>query len=438
MHKNDDRKYFKWGVTALTVIFISIVLVVIFTDLPGFFKVVKDFFGILQPLLIGLVLAFLMNPLSKFVDVRLYPFLVRHKMAEQKAEKLSRSVSLVFAVVFFLLIVYAFFALLLPQLVESIAGIVANAETYYKSVERWINNILEDNPQILDYTERLLGQGFELLKNWLNTSFFSDIGKVVSTVTSSVVSVVSGVINLLVGFVAGIYILWSKKSFIAQIKKIAVAIFKPQTADHILRIGRYTNRIFNGFVMGKIIDSLIIGILSYICMSILKFPFPALISTIVGVTNVIPFFGPFIGAVPSAFLILLVDPLQAFYFIIFIIVLQQVDGNIIGPRILGNTIGISGFWVLASITVATGLFGFAGMLLGVPVFAIIYMVISDAVNAALRKKGRPTLTTDYYGLIRVSDLPRVRRSKEPARQDAAAKSPDAPAEPAEQTPAEPK
>lgn len=415
MHKNDDRKYFKWGATALAVICISIVLVVIFTDLPGFFKVIKDFLRILQPLLIGLVLAFLMNPLSRFVDVRLRPFLVRHKMAEQKAEKLSRSVSLVFAVVFFLLIVYAFFALLLPQLIESIAGIVANAETYYRSVERWINNILEDNPEILDYTEQLLDQGFAFLKNWLNTSFFSDMGKVVSTVTSSVVSVVSGVINLLVGFVAGIYILWSKKTFIAQIKKITVALFKPTTADHILQIGRYTNRIFNGFVIGKIIDSLIIGILSYICMSILKFPFPALIATIIGVTNVIPFFGPFIGAVPSAFLILLVDPLQAFYFIIFIIVLQQIDGNIIGPRILGNTVGISGFWVLASITVATGLFGFAGMVLGVPVFAIIYMIISDAVNASLRKKGRPTITTDYYGLIRVSDLPHVRRAKEPAK-----------------------
>ena len=144
-------------------------------------------------------------------------------------------------------------------------------------------------------------------------------------------------------------------------------------------------------------------------MAILKLPYPALVSTIIGVTNIIPFFGPFIGAVPCALLILLVNPLQAFYFIIFIIVLQQIDGNVIGPKILGNTVGISGFWVLASITVATGLFGFAGMILGVPVFAIIYMIISDAINAALRKKGRPTITTDYYGIIRVSELTRPRR-----------------------------
>lgn len=413
MPKNDDRKYFKWGMTALGVIFVSIILVVIFIDLPGFFSMLRTLLGILSPLIIGVVIAFLLNPLMNFVDRRLRPFLLRRNMKPEKADKLSRAASLLFAVVFGALIVYAFFSMLLPQLYESVLGIVNNAQTYYESIERWVTNILEDNPEILSYVERALDAGFDFIKNWLTTSFLSDVQKVLSTLTTSVVALVSGVVNLLIGCVASIYMLWSKKTFLAQIKKIVVAVFKPATADHLLEIGRYSNRIFNGFVIGKIIDSAIIGVLCYIGMSILKLPYPALVSTVVGVTNVIPFFGPIIGAVPCAFLILLVNPLQAFYFVIFVIVLQQLDGNVIGPKILGNTIGISGFWVLASITVATGLFGFAGMILGVPVFAIIYMIISDAINAALRKKGRPTLTTDYYGIIRVSDLPRVRRKDAP-------------------------
>ena len=409
MPKNDDRKYFKWGLTALCVIFISILLVVIFTNLPGFFAMIRALMGILSPLIIGVVIAFLLNPLANFVDSRLHPVLLRCKMKPEKAEKLSRTASLLFALVMGALIVYAFFSMLLPQLYESVIGIASNAQSYYESIERWVTNILDDNPEILSYVERALDTGFEFIKNWLTTSFLSDVQKVVTTLTTSVVALVSGVINLLVGFVASIYILWSKKTFLAQIKKMIVALFKPATADHLFEIGRYSNRIFNGFVIGKIIDSAIIGVICYIGMAILKLPYPALVSTIIGVTNIIPFFGPFIGAVPCALLILLVNPLQAFYFIIFIIVLQQIDGNVIGPKILGNTVGISGFWVLASITVATGLFGFAGMILGVPVFAIIYMIISDAINAALRKKGRPTITTDYYGIIRVSELTKPRR-----------------------------
>ena len=162
---------------------------------------------------------------------------------------------------------------------------------------------------------------------------------------------------------------------------------------------------FNGFVIGKIVDSAIIGILCYIGILILKMPYPALIATVIGVTNVIPFFGPIIGLVPCAFLILLVNPLQAFYFVIFILVLQQVDGNVIGPKILGNTVGISGFWVLASITIAASLFGFTGMILGVPVFAIIYLLISDSVNNKLRKKNLTTDTTAYCSISEVADLP---------------------------------
>lgn len=415
MREEHDRRYFKWGLTALVVIFISILLVVIFTNLPGFFALLGSIGKILSPLVSGIVIAFLLNPIFNFVDLRLRPLLLRRGMQEKKAKTLSRAVALIFAFLFGGFIVYAFFAMLVPQLYESVMSIVESAPTYYQSLEKWAVNILEGNPEIRTYVEKALETIQTYVQNWVKTSFLSDVQKVLATLTTSVMAVVKSITNFIIGLVASIYILWSKDTFQAQAKKMVVAAFKPAAADHLLDLGSSINRIFSGFIIGKIIDSAIIGVLCYICMALMKMPYTALIATIVGVTNVIPVFGPFIGAVPSALIILLVDPLQAFYFVIFIIVLQQVDGNVIGPKILGNTVGISGFWVLISITVAASIFGFAGMLLGVPVFAVIYLIISDIVNSALRRKNKTTVTDDYYGIREVADLDR----REPAETEEA-------------------
>ena len=411
MRDEHDRRYFKWGLTALTVIFISILLVVIFTNLPGFFALLDTIGAILSPLVSGIVIAFLLNPIFNFVELRLRPILLKRGLKEKKARTLSRAVSLVFSFLFGGFIVYAFFAMLVPQLYESVMSIVESAPAYYQSLETWATNILEGNPEIRTYVEKALETIQTYVQNWVETSFLSDVQKLLATLTTSVMAVVKSITNFIIGLVASIYILWSKDTFQAQAKKMAVAAFKPSAADHLLDLGSSINRIFSGFIIGKIIDSAIIGVLCYICMSLMKMPYTALIATIVGVTNVIPVFGPFIGAVPSALIILLVDPLQAFYFIIFIIVLQQIDGNVIGPKILGNTVGISGFWVLISITVAASIFGFAGMLLGVPVFAVIYLIISDIVNSALRRKNKTTVTDEYFGICRVADLDRSEQTE---------------------------
>ena len=412
MRDEHDRRYFKWGLTALTVIFISILLVVIFTNLPGFFALLDTIGAILSPLVSGIVIAFLLNPIFNFVELRLRPILLKRGLKEKRAKTLSRAVALVFSFLFGGFIVYAFFAMLVPQLYESVMSIVESAPAYYQSLETWATNILEGNPEIRTYVEKALETIQTYVQNWVKTSFLSDVQKLLATLTTSVMAVVKSITNFIIGLVASIYILWSKDTFQAQAKKMVVAAFKPAAADHLLDLGSSINRIFSGFIIGKIIDSAIIGVLCYIAMSLMKMPYTALIATIVGVTNVIPVFGPFIGAVPSALIILLVDPLQAFYFIIFIIVLQQIDGNVIGPKILGNTVGISGFWVLISITVAASIFGFAGMLLGVPVFAVIYLIISDIVNSALRRKNKTTVTDEYFGICKVADLDRRTQAAE--------------------------
>lgn len=411
MKKWRESQYFQLGRMILVIVVISVVLLAAALNISAVSGAVKRIFGVFSPIIVGCVFAYLLNPLMNFMDNWLYPFLRRRKMKEKLAFKVSRAASLVFALLVALVLVYEFFAMLLPQLYSSIVGIVNNLSGYYSGVEAWVLEVLENNPVLREEADVLLENTFEKLQvwaqtdlmSWLNQNLMGSISQIFTGLTSSVVSVVGALVDLLISLAASIYILYSRDTFLAQVKKVTVALCKEQQANRLMDLGRRIHKVFSGFIIGKILDSLIIGILCYIGMLIFKMPYPALVATVVGVTNVIPFFGPFIGAIPSAFLILLVDPLKCLYFAIFILCLQQLDGNVIGPRILGDSIGISGFWVLVSITVAGGLFGFAGMVLGVPVFAVLYMLITDYVENRLRRKGKSVATEDYLRLQKAAD-----------------------------------
>lgn len=398
-----EHKYFNFGVMLLCVIAISLVLLAIVLNLSAVGEMFKTVQRVVAPMLIGLVLAYLMNPLMNFMERRLYPLLAK-KTSEVKARRRSRTISLTFALLVMLVLVYEFCALLLPQLYDSIMGIVDNFSGYYATINGWLTEFLADNPEMQTYVNRLISEAFDMIRNWATNGLLPGIETILTGLTTSIYSVIRALLNVLIGIFAAVYMLYSRDTFLAQSKKIVVALCKEETADRILDIGRRVHKVFSGFIIGKILDSLIIGVLCYLGMVILKLPYPELIATVVGVTNVIPFFGPFIGAIPSTFLILLVNPLQAVYFAVFVLFLQQLDGNVIGPRILGDTIGISGFWVLVSITVAGGLFGFAGMVLGVPVFAVAYMLISDFISFKLRGKEKPVDTATYQTIQKVEDL----------------------------------
>ncbi|MBP3588297.1 MAG: AI-2E family transporter [Clostridia bacterium] len=404
MRRLKENKYFHFGAMLLGVVTVSIFLLAVVLNLEAVGGILSTIGDVFSPLIIGVVLAYLMNPLMNFLDRRLLPILLKRNVNEEKAKKFSRTCGLIFAVLVSLLFVYEFCSLLLPQLYESIRGIVDNFSTYYARAESWIMNFLADNPTIQTYAAGIMEDLYSVLMNFVTNGLLPNIETIITSLTSSVMSVVGAAFDLLIGLCAAIYMLASRDLFLAQSKKIVVALCKGPTADNVLRLGRRIHKVFSGFIIGKILDSLIIGVLCYFGMLVLKLPHPALIATVVGVTNVIPFFGPFIGAIPSAFLILLVNPLQAVYFGLFILGLQQLDGNVIGPRILGDTIGISGFWVLVSITVAGGLFGFTGMLLGVPVFAVLYMLVTEFVNSKLHAKGKTTDTNVYQTIKSVGDL----------------------------------
>lgn len=415
MKLKKDPKYIYWGLTALCVVVLSIVIATVLSDFTGFFASCKKLLSILSPVVYGIAIAYLLNPIMVFFERYLLVFLrKRKKLSEKAVRSFSRGLSVVGALLVGSLVVYGFFALLLPNLIDSITGIVTNMPEYYKTVQNWIQELSQTHPEYSGIINNFSDKAFEGISVWVQEKLLNNWETLVITVTSQVYVVIKSAMNLLIGVVAAVYMLISKEKFQAQMKKIVVAVMRRERADRLLEVCSHSNKVFSGFISGKILDSMIIGVLCYIGMRILKMPFPELIATIVGVTNVIPFFGPIIGAVPSALLILLVSPLKAVYFLIFVLALQQVDGNLIGPHILGDAVGLPSFWILVSITFFGGLFGFSGMLLGVPVFAVIYMLVREFVEERLKKKGAPVSTEYYYHMSRTEDLEHI---AEPPEQD---------------------
>ncbi len=250
-----------------------------------------------------------------------------------------------------------------------------------------------------------------MFQNWFRTDFMTDINQIMTNLTEGILGFLNEIFDFLVGIIVSIYVMYGRETFARQAKKIVYALFPPKKANLVLHLGNKTNEIFGGFIIGKIIDSIIIGILCFIILSIIKMPYTLLVSVIVGVTNVIPFFGPFIGAIPCSVLILLNDPMKGLYFIIFVFLLQQFDGNILGPKILGDTTGLSSFWVITAILFGGGLFGFAGMLLGVPTFAVIYYILQLVIESRLEQKNLPTNSRHYHQMSYVDEYGRFRYSK---------------------------
>ena len=396
----DERK--ERHLKTIAVCLVLLVLILVLTNLSSFALLVRTLLRVASSILYGVLFAYLLNPLVRLADKLLRRPL--EKLFKKKAgRRISRVVGLLFAFSVASLGIYLLIHNIAPKVGESIQDIINKMPGYYETVEKWVFSLLED-PDIRNIADVVMEKGYDYLDSLLNENLLGRAQKVVGVVTSSVFAVFRELVSMLIGLIVSIYVLLSKDKFLAQSKKIVVALCSPETADRVMDHGRQINRIFNGFIIGKIIDSIIIGILCYIGVSALRMPYPELLAIIIGITNVIPYFGPIIGAVPCAILVVMNSPLQCLYFLIFLLILQQVDGNIIGPRILGENVGISSFWILVAISVGGGLFGFGGMLLGVPVFAVIYMIISDMVNRALKHKGQTIRTDDYYAIRTVSEL----------------------------------
>lgn len=401
--------FLKWSGLFLVVV-ASIAIYFIIANADVIFSTISQYIGILKPVVYGCVIAYVLNPLMKVFQNGLLKIARRgERTVSLKREKYLSGVAITASVVSAILIVIVLFILIVPQLLNSIISLADTlpdkANEYYNQLNQSIRNnaFLADKLQdiALNATEYMDEMVNKKLLPWLQSELLPSVNMLAAQFANGVISVLNLLYNLFIGIIVAIYILASKKTFSAQAKKLAYGVFKKSHADTIIYYVEISNKMFSGFIVGKIVDSAIIGVLNFVLMTIMGLPYAMLISVIVGVTNIIPVFGPYIGAIPSALLILLVSPVQALYFLIMIIILQQLDGNIIGPAILGESTGLSAFWVLFSILFFGGLWGIVGMIIGVPLFAVIYRIVSDLVKWRLKEKNLATETEKYRNLKQI-------------------------------------
>lgn len=400
LNKEELKKYIYAGITGCVIIGFGILLYFIIQKVEAIQQVIHTIIGILMPIIYGLVIAYLTIPIYNYFMKKIIPFLQKKLMSEKRVLFLGKVFSITLTIVLAIAVVAGLIAMVIPQVLESLTSIIQMAPDSYRNFIDWVQQIAEDNPELKNLI--ISSDMTSNMNDWFNSFLMPNIQKLLNGITTGILLSISNVVNLIkniiIGIIVAIYVLNSKDTFVAQGKKIVYSAMKEEHAKLVIEEVRFIHKMFGGFISGKLLDSLIIGIICFIVMTILKMPYVMLISVIIGVTNIIPFFGPFIGAIPTALFILMESPIQCIYFLIFILLLQQFDGNILGPKILGDSTGISSFWVLFSILLFGGLFGFVGMIIGVPTFAVIYDIISRLVNHGLRKKKMSINTEDYKEL----------------------------------------
>ncbi len=402
-HFKWDKKYLYWGITAFCVVAAAILFFMLLRYVGGFMDAVDSLVNILSPFIWGLVIAYLLRPMMQFYQRKLFDPMLRSIVRKRKKPdtgryKGSRVLSVTLAEITMIAIVSALIYLILPQVYNSIETIVVNSPLYVEKGVVWVEKMLKDYPQIEDYTASAIGNIGDVFNNWVRTKVLPGLDGVLQNVTTGVIYILKGLYNATIGIIVSVYILHNQEQFGASAKKTLYAVFSLHSAEKIRKALSFTDKVFMGFITGKLLDSAIIGVMCYVFCVIAGMPYALLISVIVGVTNIIPFFGPFIGAVPSALLVLLVSPMKCLIFVIFIILLQQFDGNILGPKILGSSTGINGFWVMFAIILGAGLFGFWGMLLGVPVWVVIYTWLNHRVDRKLHEKDLPNNAALYVNM----------------------------------------
>lgn len=411
MEKSDFKKYIYTGITAVAVIAFCILFWYCIQYWDSVMGMVKKILGIVAPIIYGAVLAYLTAPVYNRARDGVKKLLAGVWKDEKHVNGLAKAVGTLASLALVLAIVAGMFQMLIPQLLESLKGIRDSFPQYLQNLYTWIQQVLSDNPDIEEMVINNLQNGVQTFESWLQNSFtridMNRLADFVTGVSSSVISLLEFVKNWLLGLIVMVYLLNIKDVLIAQAKKIVYSCLNLRWANSVVEEMRLVNQMFGGFIIGKLVDSLIIGIICFVGVSLMKMPFPMLLSVIIGVTNVIPFFGPFIGAIPTGFLVLLVSPIKCLYFLLWILLLQQFDGNILGPKILGNSTGLSSFWVLFSILLFGGLFGFVGMIIAVPAFAVIYDLIAKAVHYSLRRKKLSMKTEDYKDLDHIDEKDRT-------------------------------
>ncbi len=353
---------------------IIVIIYFLIKHTPNIISVLGNFLSIVMPFVFGMCIAFIVLPVIKIVEEK---WLVNSKLNDKN----KRVIAVILGMLTLLLVVGSFFAILIPQLYFSVNTLVGLMPGYLDSARDFTINILIGNDFLNQLFDKVIEYGETLL-----TTLLTNVSSFLPSLINYSYSFIATIGNILIGLIIAIYMLLDKEKFTLQIKKVMYSVLPKKAGDTLIDVGNLTARMFNQFIFGKALDSLIIGVICFIVLSIFDFPYALLISFIVGLTNMIPVFGPFIGAIPSIFILLIIDPVKAAWFSLFILILQQIDGNIIGPSILGDSMGLPSLWIMFAIIVGGGLFGIVGMFIGVPVFSVIYILSKNIVEKVLEKK----------------------------------------------------
>ena len=386
------RRYLYLMLSIFFAISMSIVVFFVVYRFQGIGDVLHKLSDILAPFIYGGVVAYLLRPVCNFYEKQIASFM------PPKRRKLANTLAVTLSLITGILVVYVLIIMIVPQLIHSIQSLWYSLPDKVSSFLVWARDTFGENEEIAEILHLFDSSAttiYDEINTWATNTLTPYISSIVSGVGSSVYKVLMFLYNLLIGLIVACYLLASRKKFARQSILIVRSLLKPRWAELFLNEVSFVDRMFGGFIDGKILDSAIIGVLCYIGCIIFRFPNPLLVSAIVGITNVIPFFGPFIGAVPATLLIMFEDPIKGLWFILFVLALQQLDGNVIGPAILGDRTGLSSFWVLFAIILCGGLWGLVGMVICVPMFAVIYDIVKKLVRRGLMKKGLVEVWEQY-------------------------------------------
>lgn len=386
-----EKKYLQWGITAFCVVAASMLFYFGIFHMDTLKLGLSKVYSILTPIIYAAAISYILWPIIRFMErTVIYPFCKRYGLKPTpKVRKIIRMIGVLLSLFLFFLIIYGLLSMLVPEIINSITNIIDSFPRYINNIQNWLANTLKNNPELAANSNMIFDTLFSKAESWLTNVLLPQINNVVKNFSSGFFGILIFLKNFLIGAMISIYLLYGKETYVAHGKQFLYCMFYPETTNNIIRDLQFVDKTFGGFIVGKLLDSVIIGILCYIGTTLLNLPYALLISVVVGATNVIPFFGPYLGAIPSGFLILMVNPIQCLYFALFILILQQFDGNFLGPKILGESTGLSSFMVIVAILVGGGLFGIFGMFIGVPTCAVICTIIKALIERRLQKRNLP-------------------------------------------------
>ncbi|MCD8355194.1 MAG: AI-2E family transporter [Clostridia bacterium] len=413
--KESIRKYFGWGVTIVATGAATLLIFFCIYKFGTLAAGIRKLVNILMPILVGIAIAYVLSPLYNWLRHKILRLL--HRTFRWRGRGAIRCAGILAMVATFVgagALLGGLLALIIPQIIMSVTSFATTLPSNMMHISQSLQKLLANNPDMEQTAMSLYAQGVSYVEEWIQDSFTPSLQDAMGYISIGVMSTVAFFKNFLIGLIVAVYLLAGKERFLRQMTRCIYALFGQRWGNIIMDYASYTNQVFTGFISGKLLDSLIIFIISVIGLNIMNMPYAMLVSVIIGVTNIIPFFGPFIGAIPSFIIILINSPIQSLYFLIFVLALQQFDGNILGPKILGDSTGLPSFWVLFAILLFGGLFGFPGMLFGVPVFAVLTHIIKDILNRRLKQQHLPMSTDDYAWLDHIDEngTPVRRRPKQ--------------------------